>query len=144
MSGRLVGTYWGIDSSPSHYKGSTATRLPGYSPALARDVIAAMRVDYDACSDAEAAVLENHGYLLADAAIQTHLPALRATVAPLLVPHPSWLGEQKVRAALRDSGRKMFLGHGRLRALLRREVPAPGPRHGPPPRPAAATAGTPR
>ena len=106
---QLHGTYWGIGSSPMHYEqrpGSEA--FPGYSPELARDVIAQIRTDYDAFSDAEAAVLENHGYFMADAAIRAHLQGVQR--APLQAPHPAWMHETKIRGALSDSGRKKFLG----------------------------------
>jgi hypothetical protein len=63
-------------------------------------------------------VLENHGYLLADAAARTHLTGWRD--ATLRIPHPAWLSEQKVRYALRNCAPKKFLGRGRLRALLGR------------------------
>lgn len=118
-SGKLRGAYWGIDSSAVHFQREFSTRLPGYSAALVRDSIAAIRLDYDECSDAEVAVLENHGYLLADATVQTHLPYLvDSRPPPLRVPHPAWLAEPKVRNALRDSSRKLWLGRGRFRALL--------------------------
>jgi hypothetical protein len=127
MSGHVKGTYWGIDSSTQHYRADLASPqtdvIPGYSPALARDVIAAMRIDYDECSDAEAAVLENHGYLLAAAAIRTHLPHHGKKDPPLRVPHPAWMAEPRVREALRNSGEKVFLGRGRLDTLLGRETP---------------------
>jgi NTE family protein len=116
LSDRLSGAYWGIESASTHYQPEGSARLPGYSAALARDIIGTIRIDYDCCSDAEAAVLENHGYLLADAAAQTHLTGFRT--ADLRIPHPAWLSEPKVRYALRNSARKVFLGRGRLRALL--------------------------
>jgi hypothetical protein len=56
-------------------------------------------------------VLENHGYLMADAAIVRHVEALLPAPVPALsVPHPEWMDEARVRAALRDSGRRRFLG----------------------------------
>lgn len=72
--------------------------------------VAGIRTDLDSFSDAEAAVLENHGYLLADAAVNRHVPALLpAAVPPLAVPHPGWMDEDRARAALKDSGlRKLF------------------------------------
>ena len=61
----MEGTYWGIGSATSSYESNT-----GYSKALATEVIAGIRTDLDSFSDAEAAILENHGYLLADAAVK--------------------------------------------------------------------------
>jgi len=68
----------------------------------------------DSFSDAEASVLENHGYWLADAAMQKHVPQLLpAKIPPLNVPNPAWKGpEDKIKEALRDSGKRTLLGHG--------------------------------
>lgn len=135
ISGQLSGGYWSLLSSTRRYERRPG-EYPGYSPALARDVIGGMRIDYDVCSDAEAAVLENHGYLMADAAIRAHLDHLCTAQAPLRVPHPAWMSEAKVRDAFRRSSRKVFLGQGRLRALLG----ATGPSLEPACRPTAASA----
>jgi NTE family protein len=84
LGGIMEGTYWGIGGATSSY-GSSA----GYSKELASQVIAGIRTDLDSFSDAGAAVLENHGYLLADAAVKRHVPALLpAAEPPLVVPHP--------------------------------------------------------
>jgi hypothetical protein len=114
----MAGAYWGIDSAPVHYQLAGGPTYPGYTPALARDLIATVRTNYDAFSDAEAEVLENHGYLLAEAATRTHLATERHD-APLQIPHPGWMSEPKIREALGDSSRQVFLGRGALRALLR-------------------------
>jgi len=140
-SGRFKGGYWSIDRSPLTFQTDRSTRFYGYSPALARDVIATIRIDYDEISTAEAAVLENHGYLLAEAATRTdpNLNYLRTVDAPLRIPHPAWLAEHKVRRELRDSARKIWLGRGRGRALsgraeaaLNEPLPTDG-RYAPPP-----------
>ena len=90
--GTLEGTYWSVGGAAAHY----APDARGYSEALSREVIAEIRTDLDAFSDAEAAVLENHGYLLADAALSRHVPALLVGArpagrrpAPRLVPAPA-------------------------------------------------------
>ena len=77
-AGALDGTYWGVGGATSHYDAAA----PGYSPALSREVIAEIRTDLDAFSDAEAQVLENHGYLLADAALRRHVPSLLPDPVP--------------------------------------------------------------
>ena len=65
----------------------------------------------DAFSRAEIAVLENHGYLLADAALRQHVPALLpAPLPPAVVPHPAWMDEARAGAALRNSHRRTLLG----------------------------------
>src|SRR4029077_19510546 len=60
QSNQFGGAYWGVASAPSSYDAT----YPGYSKALATDVISRIRTDLDAFSVAEAAVLENHGYWL--------------------------------------------------------------------------------
>ena len=111
VAGQMSGTYWDIESSPKHYlKEPGFTSFSGYTPALARDVIAQIRTDYDAFSDAEMAVLENHGYFMAEAAIRAHLGSLSPRPTPLRVPHPAWMNETEIRAALMNSGRKRFFG----------------------------------
>jgi NTE family protein len=112
--GAIEGAYWGVGSAPSHYDGEARV---GYSKALAREVIAEIRTDLDAFTDAEAAVLENHGYLLADAALHRHVRALlRDPVPPPEVPHPDWFPpartEEEIRETLRDSGRRKTFGRG--------------------------------
>jgi NTE family protein len=111
--GTLDGTYWSVAGAPSRYEESS----PGYSKSLAREVIADIRTDLDAFSDAEAAVLENHGYLLVDAALRRHVPALLPNpVPPPTVSHPDWFPpsrtEDAIRAALKDSGKRKTWGRG--------------------------------
>jgi NTE family protein len=111
--GVLEGAYWGVGSAPAKY----GPDLAGYSKELARDVIAQIRTDLDAFSDAEAAVLENHGYLVADAALRRHVPSLLPDpVPPATVPHPDWFppirGEQEIRWELRHSGKRTAFGRG--------------------------------
>lgn len=90
----------------------------GYSAAVARRQIATIRTDLDAFSDAEAAVLENHGYLLADAAIGRRLAGdphlLPAALAP---PHPAWLDPQRAGAGLARSDRRRALGRWRFASV---------------------------
>ncbi len=107
--GQLKGTYWGIGSTAYDYG-----IQQGYTNDLTKNFIAAIRTDLDRFSDAEASVLENHGYWLADAAIRKHVPQLLpASIPPLNVPNPSWKGpEDKIRAALKDSAKRTLLGHG--------------------------------
>lgn len=108
VSGQLKGTYWGIGSSAYDYGVQQ-----GYSNELAKNYIAAIRTDLDSFSDAEASVLENHGYWLSDAAIRAHVPGLAGTdAAPLSIPYPQWAGpEDKIKVALKDSSKRTLLGH---------------------------------
>ena len=105
----LQGTYWGIGSTAYGYGVNQ-----GYSEDLTKNFIAAIRTDLDSFSEAEASVLENHGYWLVDAAIQVHVPGLLPpTIPPLQVPNPGWSGpEDKIKDALRDSAKRTLLGRG--------------------------------
>jgi NTE family protein len=83
-------------------------------------VIAEIRTDLDSFSDAEAAVLQNHGYFLADTAIKKHAAALLPrTPPPLLPPLPDWVpptkSEGEIRTALKDSSKRTTLGRWRPR-----------------------------
>ena len=103
----MTGAYWGIGSATSSFAAGGA----GYSKQLAREVIAAVRTDLDAFSDAEAAVLENHGYALTAAALQTHVRDLAMPDAPPPVPpHRDWTDDTAARIALEDSWRVRLLG----------------------------------
>jgi NTE family protein len=107
LDNTMDGAYWGIGSATRSYAADGA----GYSKDLAVQVIAGMRTDLDAFSEAEMAVLENHGYALAAAAVRTHLGALAAPDAPApTLPHPAWADEDRVRAALADSWKRKLLG----------------------------------
>jgi len=105
----LNGTYWGIGSATTSYK---IHADGGYSMALSDQVVSEVRTDLDAFSDAEAEVLQNHGYLLADAAMQTHVKRLRSRDAPPAhPPFPRWIGdEDTVRRALAGSNKRKLLG----------------------------------
>lgn len=114
IRGDLLGTYWGMRSVAAHY-GPHA----GYPEALVHEIISKVRTDLDAFSDAEIAVLMNHGYILADTAVQRHLipliedgglAELTVTPAPARIPFPEWMEEQAVRRALRDSHKVWLLG----------------------------------
>jgi NTE family protein len=109
VANQMKGTYWGIGSTAYAYGIEQ-----GYSNDLAKNYIAAIRTDLDSFSDAEASVLENHGYWLADAAIKKHVPTLLpAMVPPVNVPNPAWAGpEDKIKEALKDSSKRTLLGHG--------------------------------
>jgi hypothetical protein len=89
---------------------------PGYPRSLVEKKIAAVRTDLDAFGEAEQAVLENHGYLLADAALRRlgliNLGGIEGL--PPEPPHPRWMSEERVQEALSGSSRRKVIG--RLRA----------------------------
>jgi hypothetical protein len=92
-----------------------ATAWPGYDEALVEDVIAAVRTDLDAFDEGEQAVLENHGYLLADAALRERGLAPADPNDPPTPPFPKWMDEARVRLALSASVRRTRLGRLRRR-----------------------------
>jgi NTE family protein len=109
-AGRIDGTYWGIESSPWHYPLKTLQTYQGYSPGLARDVISGIRTQYDAFARAEAAILENHGYLLADVAVRSHVPGLirppTQDLERVRIPNPGWMCEEDIRDLLAGASRR--------------------------------------
>jgi NTE family protein len=104
----MEGAYWGIGSSVHSYG---VTVHGAYHSAVVDEWIASIRTDLDAFSEAEAAILENHGYSLAEAAVRRHLGHLAAP-APIHVPHANWIDERDVRKALARSGKRKLLGRG--------------------------------
>jgi NTE family protein len=101
-----AGAYWGISSATSSY-----VKNPGYgfSKELATEVIARVRTDLDAFSSQEIAVLERHGYEIADMAIRTHAPE----IAPALdspSKYNSKVDEEEIRHHLSNSHKRCLLG----------------------------------
>ena len=96
-------------------------RPPGYEPSLVAEVIASVRTDLDAFGEAEQAVLENHGYLLADAAVRGRglVAAMGIEPGPPQPPHPHWMNAERVRAALVASARRTAIGRLRPRRANR-------------------------
>lgn len=95
----------------------------GYPPELVRETIAGVRTDLDAFGEAERAVLENHGYLLADEALRAHglSGAGGIETGPAEPPHPRWMVPGRVREALASSGRRTLVGRLRPRRAGRVE-----------------------
>jgi NTE family protein len=102
IRGELSGVYWGIASKPSSYDHDPPPAA--YSPELIRDFIAPIRIDLDVFSPGEIAVLENHGYLMAEIALHQHGRVLvDADWNEAEVPHPHWMDERRAQHALADS-----------------------------------------
>jgi NTE family protein len=117
VHGDLTGAYWGIASRPTSYgfdRDAYDPPLDVYSDELIREVISQIRIDYDAFSAAESAVLENHGYLLAEIAVRTHAATLVAGPwPPPQVPHREWMDDHRVRSALAGSEKTKLFGRKR-------------------------------
>jgi len=107
----MRGTYWGIGTDVVDYDPQAA----GYPREITKDHIAEIRTDMDAFTDAERFILENHGYLLAEAAIRRYVRELALDpVPPLTVPHPAFFHPndmQRVTDGLKESAdRKLPFG----------------------------------
>jgi NTE family protein len=108
LRGEMDGAYWGLGSAADHYPRVADTFYP---EDLVDQVISELRTDLDAFSEAEQAVLENHGYLLADAAARSHLSEMIEPGSPeAKPPYEEWLDEDRVRVALADSHKRKALG----------------------------------
>jgi NTE family protein len=110
-AGQLEGAYWSVASTADDFPQPSK---PAYSKRFVRESIAPIRIDLDAFSAGERAVLENHGYLMADTAIRSHAQALAAAPSAPRVPHPEWMDEERAAAALRESGRTKLFARGGL------------------------------
>lgn len=75
----------------------------GYSEEICDSLIGEIRTDMDSFTRAEAKVLENHGYFMADLAIRRHARHLGDLGVAFRVPHRDVLEEQTARDALRVS-----------------------------------------
>jgi NTE family protein len=107
IAGTMEGTYLGIESDTASYP---QHKKSGYSESTIKQYIASIRTDLDRFSEAEIAVLENHGYLLATAAAKSYLSDLVSVDAAPVVPHPAWMDEKRVAAALKDSHKLRLFG----------------------------------
>ncbi|MBK5288308.1 MAG: patatin-like phospholipase family protein [Acidimicrobiia bacterium] len=108
-TGQRHGVLWSIGTMSS----AEAPQGHRYSNALINDRIDGIRTDLDRFSEAEQAVLQNHGYLELDAIAGLHanqLPGMLPNpLPPCAPPFPEWLDEARVRAALEYSDqRKVF------------------------------------
>jgi NTE family protein len=108
LRGDLEGTYWGIASKPAHYP--YRPPIGPYDSELIRDPISQVRIDLDVFSNGERAVLETHGYLMAEIAVRSHATGLIRREVELRLPYgDEWLDRRRVLSALRDSDRtKLF------------------------------------
>jgi NTE family protein len=112
-TGLMRGAYWGIGSAAVDYEPTGPAGDPAnvYDRKLVQERICSVRTDLDAFTAAEMAVLENHGYVMAEAATHqyaTHL--MTSPHAPFAVPNPAWMDSRKVDRALCDSNKRTLLG----------------------------------
>jgi NTE family protein len=110
IADELEGTFWGIGSKPTNYGFDPG--VPVYSDELIRDFITQTRIDLDPFSDGERAVLENHGYLMADVAVRKHASQLVGEGRAPQVPFPDWMDESRARRALAESHKTKAFSRG--------------------------------
>jgi len=97
----MRGAYWRISNARNTY---LENDLSGYSKELAERFIAKVRTDLNGFSEAESKILENHGYLLADAAVRAFLSDLVQGGWPeLKPPHPEWVPPQVTETAIKKA-----------------------------------------
>ena len=113
------GAYWGIASASTF---DEKPDLPGYNESLADKVISQIRTDLDGFTNGEIAVLENHGYLLANRVIKKYLSQFYPESAPPpAIPHPEWMDDAKVRRELYDC-KSRFSPRRILNKLIGRDI----------------------
>lgn len=86
------------------------TNFDGYVSSELRNMIAGVRTDLDRFTEAEASILENHGYYETLRRIKEKQPQLMAD--PLfegITPHEDWIDEDNVKKALASSSRRLVL-----------------------------------
>jgi len=107
----MTGTYWGMASAVERYligTQSAVSPFQGYSEAFVEKWIAPIRTDLAYFSPEEVGILMNHGYTLAEAAIQTHCQELIKTQSPFKAPFPGLMAESTAQEYLKDS-HKLFV-----------------------------------
>ncbi len=106
------GAFLAIDSDVANFRpAGDDTLWPGYPRALVKERVARVRTDLDRFTAGEQAVLENHGYCLAAAAVRRHLaPLLPTREAAVVPPHPELMDPARAAAALRSSHHRFSLG----------------------------------
>jgi len=97
--GRKVGTYWGIWDA-------TEDGSPVQKPEIVR-LIGGIRTDLNPFTDGEIEILINHGYAHAAGKVREKAPTLCPSPDAGSTPYPKWEDPEKVRRALRHSGKRV-------------------------------------
>lgn len=118
MNGRFNGGIWSLRQQvePGAF---------GYSSALIEDVLAQIRTDLDHFTRAEFEVLVNHGYASCAAALYHRDDIAGNRRMPAAWPYPERFDEEKIRAELKSSHRRLVLP--RLLAGIARRFHKPMP-----------------
>ena len=110
LRGVYAGAYWGIGTDPDEYRVPGSPRPAGYSGRVL-DRLRVVRTDLDRFLPAEQAVLINHGWALAGAAVRRWGATLSTHPSPAEPPDPALLDPEAALSALAESDRFRFLGH---------------------------------
>ncbi len=119
VTDKPTGAFWRLASRKSNFCENCSDEFAaeveelekdwyGYPEALQLSHLGEIRTDMDAFTTAEAKILENHGYFMADLAIRRHARHLRQVDAEFRVPHRDYLDENRVREALRVSHSRLY------------------------------------
>ncbi len=114
VTDKPTGAFWRLASRKSNFcencSGEFESELNelendwyGYSEQLQESHIGEIRTDLDSFTEAEAKILENHGYFMADLAIRRHARHLGDVSTGFRVPHREYLSGDSARDALRVS-----------------------------------------
>jgi NTE family protein len=110
LRGVYRGAYWGLGTDRDEFRAPGAERPVGYS-ARVLDRLRVVRTDLDRFLPAEQAVLMNHGWALAGAALDRWGADLVTRPPSTVPPDPSLLDPDAALVALAESDRFRFFGH---------------------------------
>ncbi|MEQ8819695.1 MAG: patatin-like phospholipase family protein [Sumerlaeia bacterium] len=88
--------YLPLSAVPAGVPGQNGHKPRGYTESFAEEIISQIPADLSGLTYAESAVLENHGYTLAEPVLKHHateLPAMK--YAPLTIPYPDFLNRDE-------------------------------------------------
>ncbi|HEX9929495.1 MAG TPA: patatin-like phospholipase family protein [Pyrinomonadaceae bacterium] len=104
----LQGAYWSLNYFSSKTDGDHD--FIGYNQQLVTDKITKIRTDLDRFNEAEARILENHGYFAANAQILKSAPELiSANAPPITTPSMDWVSEAIIYKALKNSHKRITI-----------------------------------
>ncbi len=119
LTDKPTGAFWRLASRKSNFCENCSEEFArelseleadwyGYPEDLQLSHIGEIRTDMDSFTEAEAKILENHGYFMADLAIRRHARHLDKTGAAFRVPHRGLLDDEALRSALRVSHSRLY------------------------------------
>lgn len=108
VAGHQRGAYWSIRTRVTHFDEDASYGYP--HERIVKGRIARIRTDLDDFSEGERRILENHGYLLAAAAVRKHPPDFPTLDAAISVPWEEYLDPVKAEHELAHSHQRRFLG----------------------------------